>query len=338
MELIRRSALFMDEVPDSYLYLQQICKNESKTQYTFKWTVRDYEKISVNKSYSCHYIRIGKELHRLRILKHESKSRDARERRHFYLFLGITPFPSCAEVTISIIGKKDQEIEAECIGRSLGQNSRQNCFFEFAESSIYLKSGLDLIVLCNIFVDDPHGKISIGLKNNILADFEHLYDNKLFSDMTICVGDKLFNAHRLVLAARSPVFESMFKNEMKESNENRLVITDSDEKTFGEFLRYFYIGEIGPLTSDHALNLLVLADKYDVPELKAEIVDYLRCELSTENALSILIEAHLHNEKVLKREAVEFIGNNLWYIINSPRWKEFRHNLDLVDCILAYVC
>ncbi|GFQ69397.1 speckle-type POZ protein [Trichonephila clavata] len=328
----------MDELLDSYLYLQQICNKESKTQYIFKWTVRDYAKISVNKNYSCHYIRIGKGLHRLRILKNESRPRDTRERKLFHLFLGITPFPSSADVTISLIGRKDQKIEAECIGRSLEQNSRRNCFFEFAESSIYLKSGIDLIILCIISVDDPHINVSVGLKKNFHADFKHLYDNELFSDLTICVGDKLFNAHRLVLAARSPVFEAMFKNEMKENNENKLDINDSDEKTFGELLRYFYIGEIGPLTSDHALNLLVLADKYDVPGLKTEIVDYLKCELSTENALSILIEAHLHNEKQLKKEAVEFIGNHMWEMMNSPRWKEFRHHLDLVDCILAYMC
>lgn len=333
MEL-RRSSVFMDELSDSYLYLTTISENETTTQYTLKWTVRDYTNIVANKSYSCHYIRIGKELHRLRILKYESRPRNDSERKRFYLFLGVTPTPSCVDVKISILGRRNQEIEAECVGR----NSRRNCFFEFNESSIFLSHGGDLIAFCNIFVSTTGNKVLVGLKYNMFPNFEHLYDSKLFSDMIVSVGNKIFNIHRLVLAARSPVFEVMFQNKMRENSENKLVIEDSDEETFEVLLRYFYTGETGPLNTDLALNLLVLADKYDVPELKAEIADYLKCEISIENALAILTEAYLHNATELENEAVEFVGINLRTLMSSSNWKEFRNHSDLIDCILAYMC
>ncbi|GFT03621.1 TD and POZ domain-containing protein 1 [Nephila pilipes] len=259
---------------------------------------------------------------------------------HFQWILGkrLTPVPKCAEISISVISKENREIQGEQNETSPGHDSTLNCFFEFLESDISHVSVLEFVALCKISVNDPSGNTSVGIRSEILSDFEHLFDNKLFSDMIVCVGDRQYNVHRLVLAARSPVFKAMFQSEMLESSESKIIIKDSDDEAFGELLRYLYVGEINPLNSDLALRLLELADKYDVSELKSQVVDYLRCELTFKNVLSILTKAHLHNEAVLKAEAIEFAAANMWELMHTSEWETFRLQLDLVDCILAFMC
>lgn len=42
-------------------------------------------------------------------------------------------------------------------------------------------------------------------------------DKGAFSDVTLSVGGQVFQAHKVILAARSPVFSAMFEHSMEES-------------------------------------------------------------------------------------------------------------------------
>ena len=46
----------------------------------------------------------------------------------------------------------------------------------------------------------------------------------------------------MVLAARSPVFAGMFRNDTKEAREGRITITDMSGEVCDLFLRYIYTG------------------------------------------------------------------------------------------------
>ena len=49
------------------------------------------------------------------------------------------------------------------------------------------------------------------------SDLGGLQDKGTFSDVTLSVGGRVFQAHKAVLAARSPVFSAMFEHGMEES-------------------------------------------------------------------------------------------------------------------------
>ncbi|XP_055952816.1 TD and POZ domain-containing protein 1-like isoform X1 [Argiope bruennichi] len=324
-----------EELADSILYLEEVCEDKGDVTYMLRWVVRDYSRFMPGIQYHCHYIRIGKCIHSLKVLKHDTKVKDIRDKRLYSILLGLTPASSCANISFVLIGRRNKEIRPQN-KVNLGCNPDRKCFFEFAESDLHTDH-LELVALCRITVV---GKVNVspGIeKSTILQDFEALYNSGLFSDVILCIGGREFNVHKAVLAARSPVFAAMFRNEMKENSENRIQIEDSNEIAVEELLRYLYAEKTIPLTPYLALDLFELADKYDIQNLKAETVDYLKCNFSVENILDILVAADLHDERALKAEAIEFISNNLWHLLKTAKWKIFRTNLELVDCILAYL-
>lgn len=78
--------------------------------------------------------------------------------------------------------------------------------------------------------------------------FGKLFETKAFSDLTFEIDGRELKAHKCVLSSkllwklssRSPVFEVMFSNDMKESREDQLIIQDIEYDTFHELLRFLY--------------------------------------------------------------------------------------------------
>lgn len=119
-------------------------------------------------------------------------------------------------------------------------------------------------------------------------DLGNLFDNEKFSDVTLAVGGREFQAHKAILAgkffsffpsnsfvifffffnqtfffyskARSDVFAAMFEHEMEERKLNRVAITDVDHEVLKEMLRFIYTGK-APNLDKMADDLLAAADK-----------------------------------------------------------------------------
>lgn len=91
-------------------------------------------------------------------------------------------------------------------------------------------------------------------------DLGNLFDNERFSDVSLAVNGREFQAHKAILAARSPVFAAMFEHEMEERKQNRVAITDVDDEVLKEMLRFIYTGK-APNLEKMADDLLAAADK-----------------------------------------------------------------------------
>jgi len=101
-----------------------------------------------------------------------------------------------------------------------------------------------------------------------------LFKQHTLSDIKLCVGDQQFYAHRLVLAAASPVFARMFEPggwAEHESKELQLHEEPDCVKIFERFLYFFYAGSI-VISDTYVIPLYMLADKYDVKPLYDECV------------------------------------------------------------------
>ena len=91
---------------------------------------------------------------------------------------------------------------------------------------------------------------------------ESLFQSRLLGDFTFVVDGVEIVAHKAVLAARSPVFAAMFRNEMREKVSNRADIVDVDADTFQELLRFIYTGTVENL-SELVREILAASIKYD---------------------------------------------------------------------------
>ncbi|CAB1440397.1 unnamed protein product [Pleuronectes platessa] len=134
-----------------------------------------------------------------------------------------------------------------------------------------------------------------------------LWENSRFTDCSLCVAGQKFQAHKAILAARSPVFSAMFEHEMEESMKNRVEINDVEPDVFKEMMCFIYTGK-APNLDKMADDLLAAADKYALERLKVMCEDALCTSLSVENAAEILILADLHSADQLKTQAVDFIN------------------------------
>ncbi|EEB18622.1 Speckle-type POZ protein, putative [Pediculus humanus corporis] len=151
-------------------------------------------------------------------------------------------------------------------------------------------------------------------------DFGSLFDNQKFSDVTLSVCGREFQAHKAVLAARSMVFAAMFEHAMEESKHNRVEITDVDHEVLREMLRFIYTGMASNL-EEMAGDLLAAADKYALERLKVMCEEALCTGLSTENAAETLILADLHTANQLKAQAIDFINTHATEVMETSGWK-----------------
>lgn len=159
-----------------------------------------------------------------------------------------------------------------------------------------------LTIFCEVSV--VADSVNISGQSNIIQfkvpecklseDLGNLFDNERFSDVTLAVGGREFQAHKAILAgtyislpllflfyfifvelgistsfnrlcifesaARSPVFAAMFEHEMEERKQNRVAISDVDHDVLKEMLRFIYTGK-APNLEKMADDLLAAADK-----------------------------------------------------------------------------
>lgn len=175
----------------------------------------------------------------------------------------------------------------------------------------------------------PHMNI-FQPQSNLVKNFAQLFEDKQFSDVKIIIDEKEFLAHKAILAVRSSVFRAMFQNEMIESKQNQVTITDMKPEIFAELLRFIYTDCVQGLDKI-ALELLQAADKYDLEQLKIMCEKALCANISEQTAIQMLITADLYRAGHLKQATIGFIERNA-NVLNSEEWKGlWVTNFDLAN-------
>ncbi|CAG5035203.1 unnamed protein product [Parnassius apollo] len=149
-------------------------------------------------------------------------------------------------------------------------------------------------------------------------DFDALLIDPIDADFTIesSDGDK-FQVHKVILACQSEVFKAMLKDETAESQNNYVKLIDVCKEDLQCLIEFMYTGTVKELEDSNCINLLILADKYDLKGLK-DLAQYeLSLQLSTDNVLEILVLADMYNSDSLKFSALKFIKKNVTVLGNS---------------------
>ncbi|CRK97102.1 CLUMA_CG010456, isoform A [Clunio marinus] len=143
-------------------------------------------------------------------------------------------------------------------------------------------------------------------KDQTFSRLAKFYLNDKFSDFSFTVGETKFPVHKVFLSCRSPVFEIMFAGNFKESTSSSQVISDVSAEVFGEMLHFLYKSKINNL--EYAEDLLAIADRYQIDDLKAPLEFHLFLKLDDDNADRFFQLADRHNcSEAFKKECFEVL-------------------------------
>ena len=141
----------------------------------------------------------------------------------------------------------------------------------------------------------------VGHSEILLSKCAQFREQGEFIDVGLKVGEEVFSAHRIVLAASSDYFHAMFAHGMKESNQE--VIELKDESISAAALKIVldsvYSGDL-QVNDENIFEVLVAADHLQVTSvvqqccdyLQTQFVDQLRFDVQTFCRVSAIADRH----------------------------------------------
>ena len=171
---------------------------------------------------------------------------------------------------------------------------------------------------CNCPIDD------LTCSNDLLRDLTLLHGRDQHSDVVFCVQGIEFPAHRAILSARSPVLKAMLQHDMKEKLTNRVDVPDVEPELFKTFLLFIYTGRIQGDLQQLAEQLVPVADKYQVRDLKNNCEKVLIRNLTVENVVDLLLLADFHSVIKLRECTIGFIRLKLDGVMCTSSWQQLK--------------
>ncbi|KAJ1267818.1 hypothetical protein BS78_07G087300 [Paspalum vaginatum] len=139
------------------------------------------------------------------------------------------------------------------------------------------------------------------------------------ADVTFDVDGEAFAAHRIILAARSPVFEEELYGSpaMETDAHHHVTVRDMRPAVFRALLHFIYTDSVpamGDLGTDETReliqHLLVAADRYDMDRLRVVCEHILARIIQEETVASTLVLADRHRCDRLKQACVDFMASS----------------------------
>merc|ERR1711964_358543 len=152
-------------------------------------------------------------------------------------------------------------------------------------------------------------------------------------DFTIVCKDFRIDIHSMLLSCRSVVFDTMFGGPFMESIDKEMIVDDCHPGDLIEFLKYFYPKLLPKLKlrRGNVAEILYLAEKYQVPEVKAmcqqTIEKISHAERSVARVMPWLKIAFDYNMVNLQKTIVLKISKSFPDFDRTPTYKTLRPEL-----------
>jgi len=219
-----------------------------------------------------------------------------------------------------------------------------------------LKYDGSLLLICEVEYLPPGSKICVEQADedefmedsapiselSVRTSLKEMFENELFADTVLKVGNKNLKAHRCILGQHSIVFRSMFTQKtMNEAQTGVIDITDSRPEAVRAMLEYIYTGATSPgLMENFAEEILAIADKYAVIPLKEHCERHLASTLNGKNVAEMAIFADTYSAYILKRACTRYISAHHKDVIRSAEWKDLKRERsglanELLESVLA---
>ena len=164
--------------------------------------------------------------------------------------------------------------------------------------------------------------LEASLQANLCEELSLFVGDVRFSDVVFYIRGREFPAHKVILAARSPVFLSMFEETpgTKHVKQHRIEIKDVEPDIFHQVLKFIYTGRADHLDST-AAPVLAVADKYGLKQLKSMCEENLILNMNSTNVGSLYMLADIHSAEFLKKEALKIMQQNGGLLMINPQSK-----------------
>ncbi|KYN31934.1 BTB/POZ domain-containing protein 2 [Trachymyrmex septentrionalis] len=148
-----------------------------------------------------------------------------------------------------------------------------------------------------------------GTKATMRERIVFLFNNEILSDVTFLVGrgaqQQRIPAHKLVLSCGSAVFDAMFNGTLATAS-SEIEVPDVEPAAFLAVLLFLYTDEI-QIDPETVMTTLYTAKKYAVAALEKHCVDFLKNNLTSDNAFLLLTQARLFDEPQLASVCLDTI-------------------------------
>ncbi|KAJ1422257.1 TRAF-like [Sesbania bispinosa] len=210
------------------------------------------------------------------------------------------------------------------------------------ETSEYLKDDC-LVMHCTVGVvktrfEGSKQGVFVPL-SNMGRDFKELFESQVGCDIVFKVKGESFKAHKLILAARSPVFRAQFFGLVGDPKLEEVVVEDIEPFIFKAMLLYIYsdklpdiyevMGSISMCSYTVMVqHLLAAADLYNLDRLKLLCESKLCEEINTDTVATTLALAEQHHCPELKAICLKFIANppNLGAVMQSEAFVHLKES------------
>lgn len=223
------------------------------------------------------------------------------------------------------------------------------------EASDYLKDDC-LLIRCKIGVvqtTTTAPKIySILLPpSDIGQHFGNLLESGEGADVKFEVDGEIFSAHKLVLAARSPVFKAQFFGPLKDDEKEYIKVMEIEAPVFKALLHYIYWDSFPDTQEVACMNpkwastlmaqhLLAAADRYGLGRLKVLCEAKLCDDVAVNSVATTLALAEQHNCLQLKARCLKFVAKpeNLRAVMQTEGYEYLKESCPSVLAdLLNYV-
>ena len=292
----------------------------------FEWTIHDYELRGTNGLPSAYFPAVkaqNQPTGRWRLYLHDGG---------LHLYTNPVPTHEMRVKTAFVNAKREKVFLSEItsIEKSITVNSTPRAARLDKSNGLLVNGALTIYCEIETFENpkDVSGHTAVGIKQpsngkeKLLEDFANLFENTEHGDVTFKVRGQEFQAHKNILATRSPVFSAMFQHPSKEKMTGIVDVADIEPDVFNELLRYIYTGEVPINVMDEvAVGLLAAADKYLLKELKKACGDHLIKNMSPKNCLQLFSLEENDPAFYLMENAVDYIRRFPEEVMATEEWK-----------------
>ncbi|XP_057484213.1 BTB/POZ and MATH domain-containing protein 3-like isoform X2 [Actinidia eriantha] len=194
------------------------------------------------------------------------------------------------------------------------------------ETSDYMKDDC-LAMHCTVGVvrtrlEGPKQYIIAVPPSDMGWNLKYLLESEVDCDIFFQVGDETFKAHKIILAARSPVFRAQFYGLLGNPNKDKVVLQDLEASIFKAMLLFIYsdkLPDVQEITGSASLStttimvqhLLAAADRFGLDRLKQLCEAKLCGEINVDTVAATLPLAEQHQCLQLKAISLKFAAANL---------------------------
>jgi len=168
-----------------------------------------------------------------------------------------------------------------------------------------------------------------GHQSLLRNDYAELFASEQHADVTFMFQGQEIKAHKAVLVARCLYFKRMFETQMTEGDSGAIEVPDVRPEIFRAMLKYLYAGEMPGYSGQDAMDLVVVADKYGVDELKKQGESVLCSQLRKENVIESLVFADMHNCPDLMVQATIVFKMHVEELKKGEKWNDLMTNPEL---------